>query len=162
MRVDYLRDDEIGHVLAALLPQNRLICQVLLHTGLRIDDVLNLRTEQVRRQFYVTERKTGKRRRVNMPQRMVNDILAQAGIEWAFPGRDPAQHKTRQAVWYDLKRAAKAFRIPARVGPHSFRKSYAVSLFSDTNDLSRVQRALNHDRPEVTLIYAMADKLRTI
>ena len=160
-RMDYMTDREVGHVLAALLPQNRLVCEVMLHTGLRVDDVLHLRTDEVKRQFYITEHKTGKRKRVNLTQDLVDRIRAQAGDEWAFPGRDPEQPKTRQAVWYDLKRASRAFRVPARVGPHSFRKCYAVSHFSDTKDLGKVQRALNHDRPEVTMIYCMADKLRT-
>ena len=150
----------MGHVLALLMPQNALICEVALHTGLRIGDVLALRTAQVKRQFYVTEAKTRKRRRVNLPERLLARIRAQAGEEWAFPGAKPGRPKTRQAVWRDVKRAAKALRIPANIAPHSLRKRYAVNLYQSTGDVEAVRRALNHDSPVVTMLYAMSDALR--
>lgn len=150
----------MGHVLALLMPQNALICEVALHTGLRIGDVLALRTAQIKRQFYVTEAKTGKRRRVNLPERLLARIRAQAGEEWAFPGVKPGRPKTRQAVWRDVKRAAKALRIPANIAPHSLRKRYAVNLYQSTGDVEAVRRALNHDSPVVTMLYAMSDALR--
>lgn len=34
--------------------------------------------------------------------------------------------------------------IPQNVGPHSFRKIYAVDLMEKYGDIERVQRALNH------------------
>lgn len=159
MKTEYLLNREIGHVLAALTAQNRLIAQVCLHTGLRVGDVVALKTQQLGLQFTVTEAKTKKRRKVGLPTELLRAIRAQAGAEWAFPGRVPGKHKTRQAVWSDVKRAAKAFRLPQNVAPHSFRKVYAVELLRKYGDLDRVQRALNHSGVEVTMIYAMADKL---
>ena len=38
MKTDYLLHREVGHVLAALMPQNRLITRVCLHTGLRVGE----------------------------------------------------------------------------------------------------------------------------
>lgn len=161
MKTEYLLNKEIEHVLAALTPQNRLIARVCLHTGLRVGDVVALRTEQIGLQFMVTEAKTKKRRRVGLPAELLGAIKAQAGEEWAFPGTKAGAHKTRQAVWFDVKRAAKAFRLPQNVAPHSFRKVYAVELLDKYGDLDRVKRALNHSSLEVTMIYAMADKLLT-
>lgn len=159
MKTEYLLRRQVGHVLAALMPQNQLIARVCLHTGLRVGDVVGLRTRDLGLQFMVTEAKTGKRRRVGLPAGLLADIKAQAGPEWAFPGRKEGQHKTRQAVWADVKRAANAFRIPQNVGPHSFRKVYAVELMAKYGSIQRVQRALNHGGVETTLIYAMADRL---
>ena len=65
---------------------------------------------------------------------------------------------TRQAVWKDVKRAARAFRLPQNVGPHSARKVFAVELLAKYGDLERVRRALNHSSDTVTMIYAMADR----
>lgn len=141
------------------MPQNRLICRVCLHTGLRVGDVVALRTDQLGPQFMVTEAKTKKRRRVGLESGLLDSIKRQAGPVWAFPGRKPGTHKTRQAVWADMKRAARAFRLPQNVGPHSLRKVYAVDLLARYGDIRRVQRALNHSGVEVTMIYAMADKL---
>lgn len=159
MKTEYLLHREVGHVLAALMPQNRLIARVCLQTGLRVGDVVALRTRDIGQQFMVTEAKTNKRRRVGLTEDLIRDILAQAGPEWAFPGRAPGGHKSRQAVWADVKRAARAFRLPQNVGPHSLRKVYAVDLLERYGDIGRVQRALNHSSIETTLIYAMADKL---
>lgn len=161
MRTDYIKGDEMGHVLALLMPQNALICEVALHTGLRIGDVLALKTAQLKRQFYITEAKTKKRRRVNLPEALLVRIRVQAGDPWAFPGAKPGKPKTRQAVWADVKRAAVALRVPANIAPHSLRKRYAVELYHDTGSLGKVQKALNHDRPLVTMLYALADTLRS-
>lgn len=159
MRTAYLLDREADHVLAALTPANRLVCRVCLHTGLRVGDVLALRTQRLAPRFWVVERKTRKRRQVGLPAGLLADIRAQAGEVWAFPGRDPSRPRTRQAVWADVKRAAKAFRLPQNVAPHSFRKVYAVELLRKYGDLDRVRRALNHGSATTTMIYAMADRL---
>lgn len=159
MKTEYLLSKEVEHVLAALMPQNRLIARVCLHTGLRVGDVVSLKTQQLGLQFTVTESKTKKRRKVGLPGDLLREVKAQAGPEWAFPSARTDGHKTRQAVWADVKRAAKAFRLPQNVGPHSFRKVYAVDLLAKYGDLDRVRRALNHSSVEVTMIYAMADGL---
>lgn len=159
MTTEYLLYRELGHVLAALTPSNALVMRVCLHTGLRLGDVLALRTAELAPQFWIREAKTGKRRRVNLPRPLLDAVRAQAGEVWAFPGREAQQHRTRQAVWKDVKRAAKAFRLPQNVAPHSARKVYAVELLGKYGDIRRVQRALNHSNPAVTMIYAMADKL---
>ena len=158
MRTEYLLNREVELVLSALTPENRLVMRAALATGLRISDVLNLKTAQLKPHFWVTEMKTGKRRQVGLPEPLLSDIKNQAGEEWAFPGRDGKKPRTRQAVWKDVKRAAKSFRLPQNVGPHSARKVYAVELLEKYGDIERVRKALNHSRESVTLIYAMADK----
>lgn len=136
MKTEYLLEREVGHVLAALTPSNRLVARVMLHTSLRVGDVLTLKTQALGRQFTVTEAKTKKRRKVGLPDGLVAEIKAQAGRDWAFPGRKPGTHRTRQAVWADMKRAARAFRLPQNVGTHSLRKVYAVELLHKYGDIS--------------------------
>lgn len=159
MTTEYLLNREMEHVLAALTPQNALIMRTVLQTGLRISDVLELRTDQLRPSMWVVEKKTGKRHRCGLPAPLLAEIRQQAGPVWAFPSRKEGQHKTRQAVWADVKRAAKAFRLPQNVGTHSFRKAYAVQLMARYGDIRRVQRAMGHSSPSITALYAMADKL---
>ena len=146
-----------------LTPANRLAMEVCIATGLRISDTLGLRTAQIRGGGRVTvkEQKTGKSRRVTIPAPLARELRANAGRVWVFEGaRDPEKHRTRQAVWKDVKRAAKAARIPANAGTHSARKVYAVELYRKRG-LGAAQAALNHDDPAVTMIYALADALRT-
>lgn len=159
MKTEYLLRREMEHVLAALTPSNRIIAKVCLQTGLRVGDVVTLRTAEIAPQFWITEAKTKKRRRVNLPRALMGEIMEQAGEVWAFPGRKPGQHHTRQAVWADVKRAAKAFRLKQNVAPHSFRKVYAVDLMQKCGDAKRVQRALNHSDQATTMIYILAAEL---
>lgn len=159
MTTEYLLRREMEHVLAALTPSNRLVCRVCLQTGLRVGDVVSLKTRDLKGQFWIVEAKTRKRRRVNLPRELLDQIRDQAGEVWAFPGRKPGQHRTRQAVWADVKRAAKAFRIRQNVAPHSFRKIYAVELLRRCGDVKRVQRALNHSDCATTMVYVMAAEL---
>ena len=151
----------MGHVFAALMPENRLVCRTCVATGLRVGDVLALRTEQLSRQFWIVEAKTKKRRRVNLKQELLDELKKQAGKYWVFPHRDdPKKHRTRQTVWKDVKRAAKAFRLPQNVAVHSLRKVYAHEMLqSSKGDLKKVQRALNHSDAATTMIYVMAFEL---
>lgn len=161
MRSEYINYGDLQHLFSVLMPENALVLRVSLETGLRIGDVLAIRTEQIRAQrFTVREQKTGKSRRVYLSKPLWDALRRSAGRIYVFEGRnDPHKHRTRQAVYNDLKRAAKAFRIPQNVSPHSLRKLYAVTLLDETGDLELVQRALNHDRITTTLIYALSDRL---
>ena len=161
MTTEYLMEREMEHVFAALTPGNRAACKVAVHTGMRIGDVLALRTEKFRPQMWVTESKTKKRRRVNLPKSLYEEVKAQAGETWVFPSpRNPVKHRTRQAVWHDVKRAARAFRLPQNVGVHSLRKRYAVEqLERSGGNYERVRRLLNHSDMAVTMIYAMSYQL---
>ncbi len=159
MTTEYLLNREVERVLAALMPSNRLVMRVILHTGLRVSDVLELRPDDLQPRRWVTERKTKKRRLVGFPAELLEDLRKEAGKYWVFPGKNPAKHRTRQAVWSDVKRAAAAFRMPQNIGTHSARKVYAVELMKKYGDIEKVQRVLCHSYPSTTLIYAIADKL---
>ena len=159
-RSAYVLECKVEQALDLLTLANRRVMKVCLATGLRVGDVLALRTEQLAPQFYIREQKTGKRRRVNLSKELLEELRRGAGSVYVFPGRNsPKKHRTRQAVWKDLKRAAKALRLDVNLTPNSARKGYAVEQMRKYGDLDRVRRALNHDNAGVTLIYAMADKL---
>lgn len=143
------------------MPANRLAIETSLATGLRIGDVLALRTEHLSKdRFYIKEQKTGKTRRVYLPQQLRADLYAQAGRFYVFEHRlDPWKHRTRQAVWKDLHHAAAFFRLPRKltIAPHSARKLFAVSKYQTTGSLQKVQQLLNHSDEAVTVLYCMAD-----
>lgn len=79
--------NEFEHLLAALMPPNRLACEVSACTGLRISDVLNLRTAKLAERFSVRELKTGKIKRVRLPRSLLDRLLAQAGRIYVFENR---------------------------------------------------------------------------
>lgn len=160
MRTDYITHEALEHVKAALTPENRLVIEVMEQTGLRVDDVLELQTQLLAPRMYVREKKTGKSRRIYLGNELVTRLRSQAGKIYVFEGRDdPKKHRTRQAVWKDIKRACKAFRFKGNFSSHSVRKTYAVDLMRRYKDIRKVQKVLGHDRPETTMIYALADML---
>ncbi len=157
MRSAYVKPDAMAAVLAMLTPENRLICEVMLKTGLRVGDVVRLRCEDVKERMTVKESKTGKGKRVYLGADLARRLRCGRSAGWCFPNaRDEAKHRTRQAVWKDIKRAAKLLRYKENVTPHTCRKVYAVEYY-DCHGLDATRRALNHDRAEVTMLYALAD-----
>lgn len=167
MRAEWVSDRYLDAALSCLMPPNRLVLKLSLVTGLRVGDVLSLTVDDVTNgRPTVKEQKTGKTRRVYIPEFLRSEILAYAKAAhpkavFAFPGRlDPERSKrTRQAVYKDIRRACDALRLPANVTPHSARKIYAVNKLK-SDDLTGVQKALNHDDIAVTMLYAMADQIK--
>ena len=162
MVTEFIENDVLGHILYALTYDNRLVCKVALETGLRIGDILNLQTSFLKNNSdTIIEQKTNKKRTVTISDSLRSELLKIAGSFYVFEHRsDPQKHRTRQAVYKDIKRACKLFRIKENVSPHSLRKAYAVDLYRDCNDLRVVMEALNHNSELVTMLYAMADILK--
>lgn len=141
-----------------LMPANALVVETMLQTGLRVSDVLALKSEQLKRgqRFTVWESKTGKSRRIYIGKKLYFRLLAQCGNIWVFPSaRDPLKHRTRQAVWADVKRASKALRMHENVAPHSARKSYACSEYERTGSVLDVKSKLNHSNLDTTVLYLL-------
>lgn len=166
LRSEWISRDYFNLLLTALMPENRLALQVSAATGLRIDDVLSLRTNDIQRQrVTVKESKTGKARRVYFPKELWEAMHKISGRFFVFEGRTNCRkHRTRQAVYKDLRRVAAVYRIDgarltAHVSPHTARKIYAVEAFHESGNLACVQEKLNHSDPNVTMLYAMADVL---
>lgn len=163
-RTSYANRAQMGHILAAMMPTNALIVRVCMRTGLRVSDVLELKTAQLKPRQTVRERKTGKTRRVVWSQPLYEQMLQQAGSIWVFPSRtDPRKHRTRQAVYKDIHHVAAMFQRSGAVsrsqniGTHTARKIAAVNAYH-RGGLDAAQRLLNHSDPGITLLYALADK----
>lgn len=166
MRADYIAGDTLRLLLTALMPANRRALEVSEATGLRIGDVLAIRTADMRRQRWtVQESKTGKGKRVYVPHKLWRECMQYAGEAYVWPSRnDPHRHRTRQAVYKDLRRVAGMYRLDGRklqehVSPHTVRKVYAVEQYRRTGSMAKVRALLNHSNEAVTMLYAMADML---
>lgn len=162
MRSEWVSHEVINHVLVALMPANRLAIEVSMRYGMRIGDVLSMRREDVvRGSWTYKEEKTGKSRRIRLSESLQTRLLAQAGKIYIFEHRiDWKRHRTRQAVYKDIRRAAKAFRLDEHISTHTARKIYAVDAYRRSGgNLKHVQKLLNHSDEAVTMIYALADSL---
>jgi integrase/recombinase XerD len=56
-------------------------------------------------------------------------------------------------VWYAVKQAARRAGLSKRVGPHSFRHSFATELLEAGTDLRTIQLLMGHARLEDTTVY---------
>lgn len=158
MRSDYYFKRELLHILAALMPENRLACEVSLATGLRISDVLNIRTAQLKNRFSVVEMKTGKRKAVYLNDSLLDRLHSIAGKIYVFEGRlDPRKPRTRQAVYKDLRRVRDLMRLKVNLSPHTMRKTYAVEMFHKYRTPQKVMKLLNHSSEAVTMLYLLSE-----
>lgn len=162
-RTSYASRAQMAHILAALMPTNALIMRVCMATGLRVSDVLELRTHDFKRRQTVRQKKTGKPRRIQWPIGLYEEMLQQAGRYWVFESRtDPRKHRQRQTVWKDVKHAEAVFkrsrtlRRSQNLGTHTGRKIAAVEAYH-RGGMAAAQRLLSHSDPLVTRLYALSD-----
>ena len=162
MRTDYLNPQLYNRLYSCMTYENVLALRVSLETGLRIDDVLSLRASQiVRRTICGTAEKTDKPYRKAISADLAKRLTALTPNKggYIFPHRlDPMKHRTRQAVWGNMKKAAVQMGVKLNAAPHSARKTYAVEMFKDKG-LEQTQKELQHDRISTTMIYAFSDVL---
>ena len=167
MRSDYISDDTISHLLWALTPADKLICEIALETGWRISDILELKTMDIikalskkRTSLTIIEQKTNKKSTKYINRALLERVKEQAGIYYCFEHRDSMErHRTRQAVYQDIKRVAKKFGIKTNFSPHSLRKNYAVYMYKHYG-IAKTQKALNHEDIIVTMLYAFSNELK--
>lgn len=140
--------------------ENILAVEVSLETGARIGDVVALRKDCLKgRTLRYTAQKTGKEDIKVISADLANRLRRNSCGLWLFPSeRSKSGHRTRQAVWKDIKQASKALGLKGNISPHSARKTYAVVDYHK-NGLKATQEDLQHDRIDTTLIYALSDTL---
>lgn len=149
------------HILAALTVENEEALRISMDYGARIGDVLAMPRRAAETGLWsYREEKTHKRRRVRLSKAHCKALLSFAGELYCFEHRlDWRRHRTRQAVYKDLRRAAEFFRVEG-VSPHSGRKIYAVEKYrANGGDLRKVEKLLNHSSEAVTMLYALADEM---
>ena len=157
----WISRENMEHLLAACMPENREALRLSMDYGLRIGDVLKMPVSALSKpRWSFKEEKTGKRRRVTLSAAHKAVCASMAGKVFVFEHRtDPLKHRTRQAVWKDLKRIARMYRLDY-VSAHSARKTYSVERYrASGGDLAKVQRLLNHSDEAVTALYALSDQL---
>ena len=161
MRSRYLDELELSALRHEIPLSEWMPLRVALESGMRVGDVVKIRTRDLDENgVHYTAQKTGKRGYAWLGGELVDALRKQARYGWCFPSPTAkGKHLTRQAVWQRIKRAADRAGIGADgVSPHSLRKSFAVMLM-DSKGLDAVQTALQHDRKDVTELYALSDWL---
>lgn len=159
MRADYIKPSVYTRIYHLMQYENAVALRLSLETGLRIGDCLSLTPEQLDGQTITyTAQKTGKRGKKKISADLAKRLRKISGKKFIFEGRNGDKPRTRQAVWKDVKKASRIAKIDDNFTPHSARKTYAVEQFHNKG-FSEVQKELQHDKAETTMLYAYSDIL---
>lgn len=160
MRSKFINKEIVSKLRRVLGSEAWLPFQVSLETGLRIGDVLRLRSSDLsltrgRYLLRYVAMKTGKEGTAFLSPSTGKRLACRDGF--LFPGRGKSGHLTRQAAWMRVKRACEAVGVDSDgISPHSLRKCFAVAL-RRKEGIEAVQEALQHSSDAVTRVYAYAD-----
>lgn len=160
MRTDYLNPQLYNRLYSCMTYSNVLALRISLETGLRIDDVLSLRFEDLKgRTLRGIAEKTDKPFKKTISLDLANRLKRMGHSGYIFPHRTkPNEHRTRQAVWSNMKKAARQLGVDVNAAPHSARKTYAVEVFNDKG-IEVAKRELQHDRLSTTVLYCFSNML---
>jgi len=138
------------------------ICLVMLYTGFRVSDVLNLKKREITKSSaFLTEKKTQKKRELILPSWLRDEILHYAkknslrSEDFLFPSTDnnKCKHVSRSQVFRIFKKVAKETETPGVISPHSCRKWYAQNEYAKHRNLKALQADLRHTNVQTTIGY---------
>lgn len=155
---DKQKIEEIKAVLKRKSGRDYLMFVIGINTGLRIGDILKLKTEDVRDKTHVTikEQKTGKSKRfkINQSLKSIIDeyITGMADEDYLFSSRKGNNPIGRVQAYKILNNVAAKVGLD-EIGCHTLRKTFGYHFYQKTKDVAQLQEILNHSAPSVTLRY---------
>jgi integrase/recombinase XerD len=179
-----LSPDQVDRLLAspdaktAVGQRDRALLELLYATGCRASEVSAMRLTDVHlaESFCTCRGKGNKERVVPLGKRAISAIR-----EWIDgPRNDFAAHATakpawvllssrgnrlsRMRIWEIVRRQAEQAGVPADIGPHTLRHSFATHLVAGGVDLRHVQEMLGHASIATTQRYTHVDagRLRSV
>ena len=128
-----------------------------INTGLRISDILPLKVRDVRGKAYtdITEKKTGKKRRVHLTA-IQPDIVEYCSDfdenDFLFPSRNRGRHISTTHAYRILVRAGEWIGR-TDIGTHTMRKSFGYHYYKKTLDVATLMEIFGHSAPSITKRY---------
>lgn len=150
MRTRAITPKELRQLLHNLTDPVRLAVMIAADTGLRVSDILAIRSAKLNQTMHVIERKTGKQRTVTLSRK----TLATAK-EYARHGEENLINCDRSTIYRQIRKIADLFGW-THVSMHSIRKYYA-RRFHAAHGLRATQRELQHEYLSTTLLYIVDD-----
>lgn len=152
--------------------RDRAILEVMYATGMRVSEVVNLRTDNVNLEigFLRCIGKGNKERVIPLGKKAVacvnrylassrQRILGARQSEYLFVSR-MGKKISRQTFWKLIKKYASRAGIRKNIKPHLLRHSFATHLIERGADLRSVQEMLGHSDISTTQIYTHINKDR--
>lgn len=153
-----LNKEEVENLLNATLNiKHKLLMAVMYYGGLRLDEVINLKWEDldyVRDTIHLKTAKGSKERIIFLHSKIKNllDIFGKKSEGLVFPSGRGGKLSSR-TVELIVTHAAKKAGIKKRVTPHTLRHSFATHLLEAGADIRHIQHLLGHKDLKTTQIY---------
>lgn len=140
--------------------KHRCILSLLYSSGLRRQELLNLRIEDIDSERMMINIRMGKGRKDRhtiLSQKVLEDLRIYFK-EWKpqkylFEGAIPGQQYGKTSVSRLLQKATKKAGVEKKVTPHMLRHSFATHLLENGTDLRYIQSLLGHNSSKTTEIY---------
>jgi len=139
---------------------HRVIFSTMYGTGMRVSEVLHLRIFDIdsqRMMIRVQQSKGHKDRYVQLSPKLLELLRTYwrkaRPQPWLFPGHDPNQPLSREAVGQAVAHASERAGLTKETSPHSLRHAYAVHLLEAGTVLRRIQLLLGHRSLATTARY---------
>ncbi len=147
----FLNDDELAHmkkIIAKATPFNRLLIKMLLHTGARATEILNIVHDDLdltNKTVLIRGLKGSNSRELPLPPKIFSDLLFLARANPYTPVFNISYQRLWQ-IWTE--------HCPVRKGPHSARHTVGINLHKKHKDLNLVKIVLGHKSITNTMVYA--------
>lgn len=130
-----------------------LICKVIANTGVRVSELINLKTEEIGKGFADIVGKGSKTRRIYFTNTLLDEIKDLCGSVYVVENRYGKQMSTR-GVSQLLITAGEKSGVPKEVmHPHSFRHFFAKQFLKNKQDVTLLGDLLGHSNISTTAIY---------
>ncbi len=130
-----------------------LIIKVISSTGVRVSELIKMRTSDLFEGYADITGKGNKKRRVYFPKSLVREIKDACGEKYIVENRYGQQISAR-GISSLLQSVAEKADIPKEVmHPHSFRHFFAKRFIKEKNDITLLGDLLGHSNVSTTAIY---------
>lgn len=154
-----------------LLPEHEKVrCDLILYllygSGLRVSELISLKTNAfVENKFVRIVGKGGRERIVPIAHQVMQILSKWLNIKpesvWIFPSINLEKHITRQRVFQIIKQCAALSGIDiAKVSPHVLRHAFATHILDHGANLLSVKKMLGHQDISTTEIYTHVSRSR--
>ena len=157
-----LTKEEIKRMIEVIKnPKHKLIIELTYGSGLRVSEIIKLKTSDLNLDQGIISVKCGKRRKDRntiIPKNLIEEIKLylksrKDSKPYLFPGLGENQHLSVRSVQKIVKHAAKLAGINKRVYVHALRHSFATHLLESGVDIKNIAELLGHNRLDTTMIY---------
>ena len=157
-----LTKEEVKRLFSAINnKKHRLMIKLMYSAGLRVSELLNLKTNDLeisKGYGYVRKGKGNKDRIFIIADSLKDDLIKLINLkklnefEYLFTNNRKNRYNVSTPRMI-IKKAAKEARINKKIACHTLRHSFATHLIEDGYSVSEIQSLLGHKSPETTLIY---------